>query len=97
VRDAMCPGMGEEEMEDEMPCEPAGHGEFATCSVSTCSPLWRTFVRNFVVMVWIEYGYRLMRAVEAPQQKEMENSSSSWEHREFVRMWLLRWWSKRLS
>ena len=84
MRDAMCPGMGEEEMEDEMPCEPTGHGEIATGSVSTCSPFWRTFVRSYVVMVWIEDGYRLLIPVEAPQH-EMENYSSSWEYHEFVR------------
>jgi hypothetical protein len=39
-----------EDLDVEMPCEPAGHGEIATGSDSSCSPLWRTFVRNPVVM-----------------------------------------------
>ena len=50
----------EEEMDEELPCEPAGHGEIATGSVSQCSPFWRTFARSSVVMQWIESGYRLM-------------------------------------
>jgi len=51
-------------MDEELPCEPAGHGEIATESVSICSPFWRTFVRGSVVMQWIEYGYRLLWTVE---------------------------------
>ncbi len=50
-------------MDEELPCEPAGHGEIATGSVSICSPFWRTFVRSSVVMQWIEYGY-LMRTIK---------------------------------
>ena len=50
----------EEEIDEELSCEPAGHGEIATGSVSRCSPFWRTFVRSFVVMEWIESGYRLL-------------------------------------
>ncbi len=57
----------DEEMDEELPCEPAGHGEIATGSVSRCSPLWGTFVRRSVVRQWIESGYRLMWATEAPQ------------------------------
>ena len=51
-------------MDEELPCEPAGHGGIATGSVSICSPFWRTFVHNFVVMQWIEYGYRLLWTIE---------------------------------
>jgi hypothetical protein len=32
----------------------------------------------------IEYGYRLLWTIEAPQRREMQNSSSASEHREFV-------------
>jgi hypothetical protein len=42
------------------------------------------FVRSLVVMQWIESGYRLMWATEAPHRREMENSSSASEHHEFV-------------
>ena len=49
-----------EESDEEMPCEPAGHGEIATGSVSSCASFWRTFVRSPVVMQWIEHGYRLL-------------------------------------
>jgi len=80
----VCPSVGEGVLEDELPCEPAGHGEIATGSVSSCSPFWRTFVRSFVVMQWIEYGCRLLWATKAPQKKEMENFSSSLEHRQLV-------------
>jgi hypothetical protein len=55
-----------------------------TGSVTGCSPFWRTFVRNFVVMQWIEHGYLLMWTVEAPPRREKENSSSASEHREFI-------------
>ncbi len=41
------------ESEEELPCEPAGHGEIATGSVSSRSPFWRTFVRSSVAMQWI--------------------------------------------
>jgi hypothetical protein len=47
-------------MDEELPCEPAGHGEIATGCVSICSPFWRTFFRSYVVMQWIEYGYRVL-------------------------------------
>ena len=73
-----------EVMDEELPCEPAGHGKIVTGSVSRCSPFWRTFVRNSVVMLWIESGYRLLWATEASQRREMENSSSASEHNEFV-------------
>jgi hypothetical protein len=74
----------DEEMDEELPCEPAGHGEIATGSVSRCFPFWRTFVRSSVVMQWIEFGYRLLWTTEAPQRREMQNSSSASEHHEFV-------------
>jgi hypothetical protein len=75
---------GVEETDEELPCEPAGHGEIATGSVSICSPFRRYFVRRFVVMHWIESGYRLLWTNEAPQRREMQNSSSASEHHEFV-------------
>ena len=67
-----------------MPCEPAGHGEFAMCSVSTCSPFWRTFVRSPVVMSWIEEGYRLLWTVSPPPRREFANAPSALEHSDFV-------------
>ena len=74
----------DEKMDEELPCEPAGHGEIATGSVSRCSPFWWTFVRSSVVMKWIESGYRLLWTTEASHRREMQNSSSASEHREFV-------------
>ncbi len=59
MRDVVCPCMGEDDIEEKLPCKPAGHGEIATGSVSRCSPPWRTFVQNFVVIQWIEDDYRL--------------------------------------
>ena len=80
----MCPYVGEGAWENELPCEPAGHGEITTGSVSSCSPFWRAFVRSFILMQWIEDNYRLMWATETLQYKEMESSSSAQLHREFV-------------
>ena len=51
-------------MDEELPCEPAGHGEITTGSVSISSPFWRTFVRSYMVMQWIEYGYRMLLTIE---------------------------------
>ncbi len=45
-----------DESDVELPFEPAGYGEIATGSVSSCAPFWRTFVRSPVVMQWIEHG-----------------------------------------
>ncbi len=53
-------GDEDEEWEENMPWEPAGHGEIATSSVSSCAAFWRTFARSSVVMNWIEDGYRLL-------------------------------------
>ena len=80
----MWTGDVEDESEEELPCETAGHGEIATGNVAICSPFWRTFVRSSVVMQWIEEGYQMPWAIEAPKWKEMENSSSAMEPREFV-------------
>ena len=52
--------MEEEDTEMDIPCEPAGHGEIATGSITSCKEFWRTFVRNSVVMDWIEHGYALL-------------------------------------
>ena len=71
-------------MDEELPCEPAGHGEIATGSVSSCSPSWRSFVRSHVAMHWIEDNYRLLWAIEAPRLGERQNSSSVSEYRELV-------------
>jgi hypothetical protein len=60
VRDVICLGMDEEELEDKLPCELAGHCKIAMGSISTCSPSWRTFVRRSMVTQWIEDGYRLL-------------------------------------
>ncbi len=43
-------GMEEEDMEMDIHCEPAGHGEIATCNVTICKEFWRTLVRISVVM-----------------------------------------------
>ena len=45
---------------EDIPCEPAGHGEIATGSVTSCLEFWRTFVRSSVAMEWIEHGYALL-------------------------------------
>ncbi len=74
----------DEDLDVELPCEPAGHGEIATGSVSSCSPLWRTFVSSPVVMQRTEHDYRLLWTSEAPQQREMSNAPSTLEHHEFV-------------
>ncbi len=66
-----------------MPCEPAGHGEIAVGSISSCAAFWRTFVRSSVVMDVIEEGYRMLWAVAAPLAKEMANAPSADEHRDF--------------
>ena len=63
----VCPSVGEGVLEDELPCEPAGHGEIVTGSVSICSPFCWTFVHSSVVMQWIEDGYRMLWATEASQ------------------------------
>ena len=80
------PDVGDEDevWDDDMPCEPAGHGEIAVGSVSRCAAFWRTFVRSSVVMDWIEEGYRMLWSVEAPTAKEMANAPSSAEHHDFV-------------
>ena len=44
----------------EIPWEPAGHGQIATGSITSCQEFWRTFVRSSVVMDWIEHGYALL-------------------------------------
>ena len=67
-----------------MPCEPAGQGEIAVGSVSSCAAFWRTSVRSSVEINWIEEGYRMPRGVAAPLAKEMANAPSSAEHRDFV-------------
>jgi len=86
VRDLMrtCSGGEEEDSEVELPCDPVGHGKIATESFSSCSPFCKTFVRCAVVIQWIEDGYHLPRAVEAPLSKEMENFYSALEHQECV-------------
>jgi hypothetical protein len=67
-----------------MPCEPAGHGEIAFGSVSSCAAFWRTYVRSSIVMDLIEEGYRMIWAVGAPLAKEIVNAPSSAEGRDFV-------------
>jgi hypothetical protein len=74
----------EENMDEELPRGSAGRGKIATGSVSSCSPLWWSFVRKFVVMHRIEIGCRLMWTIEALQRKEMQIFSSASEHHEFV-------------
>ncbi len=45
---------------EDIPWEPASHGHIATDSVTNYQEFWRTFVRNSVVMEWIEHGYALL-------------------------------------
>ncbi len=68
----------------ELPCEPAGHGQIATGSVSNYQEFWRSFVRSSVVMVWIEHGYALIWTTAAPMAREMRNAASAMEHQELV-------------
>jgi hypothetical protein len=86
MRDVMWKGIADvnEAIDEELPCEPAGHGEIATGSVSSCSQFWRSFVRSFVVMHWIESDYRLMWTTKAPHRREMQHSSFASEHHEIV-------------
>ena len=42
------------EGEEELPWELVGHGAIATNNITECKEFWRTFVRNPVVMNWIE-------------------------------------------
>ena len=72
------------EGEDELPWEPAGHGEIATGSVTKCQEFWRTFVRSPVVMKWIEEGYRLLWTESSPPRREFANAPSALEHSDFV-------------
>ncbi len=53
-------GIEEEECEEDIPWEPAGQGQIATGIVTNCLEFWRTFVRDSVVMEWIEHGYALL-------------------------------------
>ncbi len=71
-------------MDAELPWEPAGHGQIATCSVSSCKEFWRFFVRSPVVLEWIEHGYALLWTTAAPLEREMRNTASAMEHQEFV-------------
>ncbi len=56
-------GINNAEGEEDLPCEPAGHGTIATGSITKCQEFWRTFVHSPVVMTWIEEGYRLLWTV----------------------------------
>ncbi len=76
--------MEEEDTEIDIPCEPAGHGEIATSSVTSCKEFWRTFVRNSVVMGWIEHGYALLWTTSAPLSREFKNAPSALKHHEFI-------------
>jgi hypothetical protein len=70
--------------DDELPWEPAGHGDIATGSINKCQEFWRTFVRGPVVMSWIEEGYRLLWTVSPPPRREFANAPSALEHSDFV-------------
>jgi hypothetical protein len=51
----------EEANEDmDIPWKPVGHERIAKGNVTICQKLWRTFVRSFVAMAWIEHGYALL-------------------------------------
>ena len=76
--------MEEEDTEMDIPCEPAGHGEIATGSVTSCKEFWRTFVRSSVVMDWIEHGYALLWTTSAPLPREFKNAPSALKQHEFV-------------
>ena len=77
-------GIANPEAEEDRPWEPAGHGAIATGSITKCKEFWRTFVRNPVVMKWIEEGYRLLWTVSPPPKREFDNAPSAMEHRHFV-------------
>ncbi len=68
--------------DDELPWEPAGHGAIVTYGITKCHEFWRTFVRNPVVMSWIEEGYRLPWIVSPPPRREFANAPSASEHSE---------------
>ena len=66
--------------ESDLPCEPAVHGVIATGDVESCKGLWQDFVRDPLVMDWIENGYQLIWSEVAPASKHMPNASSAQEH-----------------
>ena len=52
------------EIDDQI--ELAGSGPIVTDSVTKNVVFWRTFVRSYWVMDWIENGYKLFWACAAP-------------------------------
>ena len=64
-------GAGSENMEgeEELPWEPASHGDIATGTTTKCQEFWRTFVRSPVVKKGIEKGYRLLWTVSPPPRR----------------------------
>ncbi len=56
--DALCPYMGGEVLEEDLPGEPVGYDEIATGSVSSRSPFWRTlseFCGDAVDQGWLPF------------------------------------------
>ena len=76
--------MDEEEDTEDIPWEPAGYGQIAIGSVTSCKEFWRTFVRSSVVMDWIEHGYALLWTTATPAARERKNAQSALEHPEFI-------------
>ena len=52
--------------------------------VHSIKEFWRTFVRNSVVMDWIENGYKLLWTKVPMALKKMLNAPSAYEQHEFV-------------
>jgi len=65
---------GADQDDNDLPCEPAGHGVIATESVESCKEFWRIFVRSSVVMDWIEKRYQLLWIVVPRASKEITRS-----------------------
>ena len=64
--------------------EPAGSGPITMGSISKCAPFWKNFVKNKRVMKWVNEGYDLVWVTTPPIAREMPNSKSTLENREFV-------------
>jgi hypothetical protein len=52
--------------------------------ISKCASFWRTLVKSKWIMGWIDKGYDLVWGTSPPIAKEMPNSKSALEHRDFV-------------
>ncbi len=77
-------GINNAEGEEDLLCEPAGHGAITTGNITKFQEFWRTFVRSPVALTWIEEGYRLLWTVSPPPRREVANAPSAFEHSEFI-------------